>query len=83
MEIVAGGRWEQAGEMPTPFRLMPEVGSWPLVIFWRNDLERAILSYCEGDLGVEVFDADEPYQRALERLRRDQASEDPSFVVEM
>jgi len=81
MELVAGGRWEITGQAATPFRVMPEVGDWPLVIFWRNDRERAVLRYCEGDLGVEVFDSDERYRAELERLRREHASAEPSHVT--
>ena len=43
----------------TPFRLMTPSSATLLFIFWRNDRERAVLRYGEGELGVEVFGSDE------------------------
>jgi len=52
------------GLLPSTWQAMSECGDWPYYIFWAHTGDLAILSYCEGDLALEVADSREAF-RAL------------------
>jgi hypothetical protein len=45
-------------------------------IGWRNDGDRAVLIYCEGDIGIELVDSLDAYFALLERTTRKMAASD-------
>ena len=49
-----------------PIRLLPEGGEWPYSFALASDAERAMILYCEGDIGVRVYDTTSAYRRALD-----------------
>ena len=62
-----GDGYDFMAALPANWQPVPEWGDWPYLIGWRNDPERAILTYCEGDLSVEVADTPDAYLRLLRR----------------
>ncbi|HVX32580.1 MAG TPA: hypothetical protein VHA80_05505 [Solirubrobacterales bacterium] len=66
-ELVAAlGAWTPGGHI----RLLPDGGEWPYSFSLADDVGRAMIDYCEGDLGVRVFDEPEGYVRALDIYAR-------------
>jgi hypothetical protein len=66
-ELVAAlGAWTEGGHI----RLLPDGGEFPYSFSLADDLGRAMIDYCEGDLGVRVFDEPEGYVRALDVYAR-------------
>lgn len=66
-ELVAAlGAWVNGGHI----RLLPDGGEFPYSFSLADDLGLAIIDYCEGDLGVRVFDEREGYARALDLYAR-------------
>lgn len=60
--VGALGAWENGGHI----RLLPDGGQFPYSFSLADDLGRSIIDYCEGDVGVRVFDELEAYVRALD-----------------
>lgn len=60
--VAALGAWEEGGHV----RLLPDGGSFPYSFSLAADMELAMIDYCEGDIGVRVYDDKEPYIRALD-----------------
>lgn len=57
----------------TPIRLLPDGGDWPYSFALGSDAERAMIEYCEGDIGVRVYDTIRAYRDALEKYARGEA----------
>lgn len=53
--------------LPRTWIAVPQWGDWPYLIGARHDRDRAVLTYCEGDLSVEVADDHDSYVRLLRR----------------
>ena len=53
-----------------PIRLLPDGGEWPYSFALAADGERAMIEYCEGDIGVRVYDTERAYRKALDRYAR-------------
>jgi hypothetical protein len=53
--------------LPRTWIPVPQWGDWPYLIGWRHDRDRAVLTYCEGDLAVELADDHASYVRLLRR----------------
>lgn len=64
--VGALGAWENGGHI----RLLPDGGLFPYSYSLADDLGRSIIDYCEGDVGVRVFDELEAYVRALDIYAR-------------
>jgi hypothetical protein len=64
--VGALGAWENGGHI----RLLPDGGEFPYSFSLADDLGRSIIEYCEGDVGVRVFDEPEAYLRALDIYAR-------------
>jgi hypothetical protein len=64
--VGALGAWENGGHI----RLLPDGGQFPYSFSLADDLGRSIIDYCEGDIGVRVFDELEAYVRALDLYAR-------------
>lgn len=64
--VAALGAWENGGHI----RLLPDGGEFPYSFSLADDLGRSIIDYCEGDIGVRVFDELEAYVRALDIYAR-------------
>jgi|GEM_PF-1760887 len=64
--VGALGAWENGGHI----RLLPDGGQFPYSFSLADDLGRSIIDYCEGDIGVRVFDELETYVRALDIYAR-------------
>ena len=64
--VGALGAWENGGHI----RLLPDGGQFPYSFSLADDLGRSIIEYCEGDVGVRVFDELEAYVRALDVYAR-------------
>ncbi len=62
-----GDGYDLMAALPGCWQPVPEWGDWPYLVGWRNDHERAVLTYCEGDLSVEVADTPDAYLRLLHR----------------
>lgn len=60
------GAWENGGHI----RLLPDGGDFPYSFSLADDLGLAMIDYCEGDIGVRVFDEPEAYVRALDLYAR-------------
>jgi hypothetical protein len=75
--VGALGAWEDGGHI----RLLPDGGQWPYSFSLADDLGRSIIEYCEGDVGVRVFDELEAYVRALDIYARGELS-DPKRSAE-
>ena len=64
--VAATGAWEDGGHI----RLLPDGGEFPYSFSLADDLGLAMIDYCEGDIGVRVFDSVEAYVRALDLYAR-------------
>jgi hypothetical protein len=64
--VGALGAWDNGGHI----RLLPDGGQFPYSFSLADDLGRSIIDYCEGDIGVRVFDEFEAYVRALDIYAR-------------
>jgi hypothetical protein len=64
--VAALGAWAPHN----PIRLLPDGGDWPYSFALAADGERAMVEYCEGDIGVRVYDRIADYRRALEDYAR-------------
>lgn len=64
--VAALGAWAPHN----PIRLLPDGGDWPYSFALAADGERAMIEYCEGDIGVRVYDTVRAYREALERYER-------------
>jgi hypothetical protein len=53
--------------LPRTWIAVPQWGDWPYLIAWRHDRDRAVLTYCEGDLSVEIADDHTSYVGLLRR----------------
>ncbi len=53
-----------------PIRLLPDGGEWPYSFALAADAEWAMIEYCEGDIGVRVYDNARAYREALDRYAR-------------
>jgi hypothetical protein len=60
--VAALGAWENGGHV----RLLPDGGEFPYSFSLADDLGLAMIDYCEGDIGVRVFEELEAYVRALD-----------------
>ena len=67
--VAALGAWTPHN----PIRLLPDGGDWPYSFALAADAEMAMIEYCEGDIGVRVYDAMRPYRDALDRYARGEA----------
>ncbi len=65
-----GDGYDFMAALPASWQPVPEWGDWPYLIGWRNDPERAVLTYCEGDISVEVADDRLSYLNLLARTTR-------------
>ena len=68
-----GDGYDFMAKLPPSWQAVPEWGDWPYLIGWRNDLDRAVMTYCEGDLSVEVADDRDGYLRLLRRTTNELA----------
>ncbi len=48
-----------------PIRLLPQGGDWPYVFALASDAEQAMILYCEGDIGVRVYDTARAFRRGV------------------
>jgi hypothetical protein len=60
--------------LPASWQVVPEWGDWPYLIGWHNNRDRAVMTYCEGDLSVEVADHLDGYIRLLRRTTKEIAT---------
>ena len=60
-----GDGYDFMATLPRSWRIVPEWGDWPYLIAWRNDRDHAVVTYCEGDLSVEVADSSSSYHQLL------------------
>jgi hypothetical protein len=57
----------------SPIRLLPDGGEWPYSFALAADGGRAMIEYCEGDIGVRVYDTERAYREALDKYARGEA----------
>jgi hypothetical protein len=62
--------------LPRDWAAVPEWGDWPHLIAWRHNPDHAVLTYCEGDLSVEVADDHTAYLELLRRTTAELAQSD-------
>ena len=53
--------------LPRTWILVPQWGDWPYLIGAHHNRDRAVLTYCEGDLAIEVADNHDSYVELLRR----------------
>jgi hypothetical protein len=63
----AGEGYDFMAALPAGWQPAPEWGDWPYLIGWRHDRDRAVMTYCEGDLSIEIADTVDAYLRLLRR----------------
>jgi hypothetical protein len=66
-----GDGYDVLAALPASWQLVPEWGDWPYLIGWRHNRDRAVMTYCEGDLSVEVADDHDAYLDLLRRTTAD------------
>jgi hypothetical protein len=53
--------------LPRTWNVVPQWGDWPYLVGARHDRDRAVLTYCEGDLAIELADDHDSYVQLLHR----------------